>query len=948
MLAEAAVEITARLDSRDAERNVRRDLDRAVERAARQVERDNRLGAAVAKGFQGAERAAGQAGQKAADRFWRDASGRLRDANTGKWVSEAFARAEIEAGRGGRDAGEEFARSFGDGAGRGGRRAGRSFANAFRREVVGRLARISLGGLLAPVLGPLVAVGFSALAAGAASAAAALTSLVAALAPLAGGFAALPASIAGVSAVMGTLRVALSGVGDAFETALTGDAEEFQEALEGISPAARSVARELRALRPALDEIRNAVQDVFFGPLEGQLTRVADALAGPVQRGMAQVARQLGLGARELAAFASEAETVAATRIVFGSVADALAELRPALEPTLTGLRELVTAIIPAFGGWAANVADLAERFEAWATAAARTGEAMQWVDDALTVMGRLSSLAGDLYGILQSVFEAASAAGPNTLGWLSVAASDLNDFLASTDGQLQLIALFRELRRVGEALSPVIRSLVTEIGDIAPAIGDMATAIGPGLAAAVTALGALVEAAGPGLRDFAGGLSEGVQQLAPALGPLGAAIGRVLSALEPLQPLVGQIAGALGTVLADAMERAAPLISTVADALTTALEPVLPVLTQGLLDIQAAIEPVIEHLGTGLAAAIEQIGPALPIVVQSIIDLGVALANVLVALSPVLGPLGQLAGILITLTTAVPLVLLAEGLTLVAEAGAAWLDWIQPVIAWVGRLVASLNNLLTVNGSVTEGLQVYLGQLREAWDATAAAIDNAVTSVVTYTASLPGRVSDAITRFANLVRRTVGEAWRAARREVEQRIDDIVRYVQGLPDRAERALAGISGRLVAEGRALIDGLIEGVRQKATELASTAVRAVDDAVAAVRERLGISSPSKVFALIGEQAGAGLVEGLRGQTEAVRRAAEDLADVSVPTMRAATGGGWSPSWVSGGAGQVGRFPAAAAARAPVTVQQTINMPSPVDPDAFVAYVNQRLVAGLRGV
>ena len=94
------------------------------------------------------------------------------------------------------------------------------------------------------------AAGFAALGTAAAGAATGVVALGAALAPAAGLIAAGPAVILGYQAALGGLKLALTGVGEAFSAGLTGSAAEFSKAVEGLSPAAQAAAQEVRALKP--------------------------------------------------------------------------------------------------------------------------------------------------------------------------------------------------------------------------------------------------------------------------------------------------------------------------------------------------------------------------------------------------------------------------------------------------------------------------------------------------------------------------------------------------------------------------------------------------------------------------------------------------------------------------------------------------------------------------
>ncbi|MEV0236869.1 hypothetical protein [Nonomuraea sp. NPDC050786] len=487
-------------------------------------------------------------------------------------------------------------------------------------------------------------------AAGLASAAQGALGLVAALAPAAGIVAALPGALALGSAALATLKVALAGVGDAFGLALSSNVIDFRDSLVKLSPAARAAALELHAAKPAIDALKSSVQDAFFAPLVGQITAVAAALVGPLKAGMSGVASQMGLAAAEAARFAASAQTSAAVTSIFGALRSAVAAIQPAIAPLLAGFRDLTVVGAGFSAGLVPGIAAAAARFGEFLSNAARSGQALAWMQGAVQVFQQLGTIGGSVVGIVRSIFAAMQTGGSNALGVLGQVLGKVNEFLASAQGQQILVTIFQSLSQVGSVLMPIFTALGGSLAMIAPHVAAIAVALGPGLAAAVSALGPALAALGPGLTMVAQMLSQAFAspELQAGLLALGQGISAVLSAAAPLLPVIGQLAGILGQILGAALTNVASLLQPVILALSSSLKPLLPVLSSAVTQLAAATAPLAAQIGQFLAQALKTV---LPPLVQLAMDLLPPTLELVKALIPVIsswvGSLSEILGVI-------------------------------------------------------------------------------------------------------------------------------------------------------------------------------------------------------------------------------------------------------------------------------------------------------------
>ena len=115
----------------------------------------------------------------------------------------------------------------------------------------------------------------------------------------------------------------------------------------------------------------------------------------------------------------------------------------------------------------------------------------------------------------------------------------------------------------------------------------------------------------------------------------------------------------------------------------------------------------------------------------------------------------------------------------------------------------------------------------------------------------------------------------------VEGIIEAIPQLVAALPDVISAITEGLSGAVSAVwdiGANIVDGLWQGIQSMASWLAENVGEFFKGIVDGAKEMLGISSPSKVFAGIGENMGLGLGEGF---TDAMKGVEKDIQG-AIPT------------------------------------------------------------------
>jgi hypothetical protein len=178
-------------------------------------------------------------------------------------------------------------------------------------------------------------------------------------------------------------------------------------------------------------------------------------------------------------------------------------------------------------------------------------------------------------------------------------------------------------------------------------------------------------------------------------------------------------------------------------------------------------------------------------------------------------------------------------------------------------------------------------------------------------------------------VKRFTGAAWdwvsskvsgaaRGAKDAAVSTFAGLVSWVSGLPGRIVGALGNLGSLLLGAGKDLIRGFINGIKNMAGAVAGAAMDVAKGAVNGIKNFLGISSPSKVFAGLGENVGEGFVQGIAGMRPAVAAEMARLADTQAlgaltvrppagaRTAGASTGVGQDSAVTAGDAGRGSLF------------------------------------------
>ncbi|MEU6496450.1 hypothetical protein ABZ890_39740 [Streptomyces sp. NPDC046984] len=606
-------------------------------------------------------------------------------------------------------------------------------------------------------------------------AAASVVTTLANVAPAAG------VAVTGLAAVQlasGTVKLAAVGMEDALTSALDpSKAKDYAEALKKLSPEARKFAEAVHDAAPQLRALQQSVQDRVFRGLATTLQQTSKSVLPVLRTNLltsATALNNMGTGALTAAKYLADNGTLGKA---LGSASRGLVNLSGIPAVVVNSLGQIAAAAGPTFerltgaaGRAAAGIGDkLSAAFESGAMQAA--------IEHAVDLLKQLADVGGNVFQILGNVFNAVPPGGGGMITVLQSITGALADITGNAAVQAALRTLFTTINTLAETAAPL---LAQALQAVAPVI----TALGPPVQVLIQSLGR--------------GLSPIIDALGPVLVQAAVAFGALVEAAAPLLPVAGQLVAAALPALApllDALqtvfEALAPVVLNVATTLQDTLQPILA-------ELPRTITPLASILADNLVVWLGVLGDLLVQLSPSFIQLGQATAELLVACTPLITAVAELASLLL------------------GQLGPS----LAPVISLTGQFAAILAGGLTqtIRGVVVPAIQllsaVLTGDVSGASEAAKRAVSGLISTAIGLFVSLPAKAAAALGPLAGRLVSAANSAHSQMISAIGRKIGEAVSLIGGLPSRAASALGGLGGRLYSAGQSLISGFISGIQSK--------------------------------------------------------------------------------------------------------------------------------------
>lgn len=243
-----------------------------------------------------------------------------------------------------------------------------------------------------------------------------------------------------------------------------GAATNLNQKMNALPPAAQAFVRQLQAMKPRLDELRQtAAQGFFPGATEG--LRAAMGSFSSVNKVVGETSTVLGDAARKSGELVGSPAFGRDIEIIGGRNAKVIGTLGEAFRHVISALRHVLVAAGP-LTQW---LADLANKWALNAAVAAKAGrengKLADFFDRTRAVTVRLLSIIGHLTHGLFGIGKAGTDSGNSILLSIDRAAKRFDEWSNSVGGQTAIRDFFQRTKDIAAALVPAIANVAGAFG---------------------------------------------------------------------------------------------------------------------------------------------------------------------------------------------------------------------------------------------------------------------------------------------------------------------------------------------------------------------------------------------------------------------------------------------------------------------------------------------------
>lgn len=619
---------------------------------------------------------------------------------------------------------------------------------------------------------------------------------------------------------------------------------DWEAGVKTIQTGSRQIETSARQAGEGLEEVDKSSNKASGGT--GKFAAIAGAMGGLVSTGVSMAVDAISDLSGDIIEASDSAQKFASTLSFAGldtSTIDQLtASTQKYADQTVYDLSDIRNTTAQLAANGVDNYANLAEAAGNLNAVAGGNADTFRSVGMVLTQTAGAGKLTTENWNQLSDAIPGASGKLQEAMKKNGAYTGDFRDAMAK--GQITAEEFNQAVMDLG--MTDAAKEAATSTQTIEGAMGNLeASVVNVGVQLLDSFKGPLTEAMS-GLAEGIGSLPNLFKGLASSAGPALTQIGNVFkTSFAPVGKIVsGQLLPALQPFM-QACQNLGSAIIPVLNAAFQAFTPVLGSLVAKLTEVGVTIMTTVTPVINNIAAVVQA---ALPTIQAAFTTVASTIQGVIDAVFPYIQ----------TVITTVMNVINAIITTVLAAVQGNW----DGVWAGIGNVISTVWNGIKSNVS--------------------AAI-NAVSGVIS---SVMGSINAYWTGAWNAVKGLVSSAWNGITGAVRNGVNSVVNAVSGVKSKITGAFSGAGSWLVSAGRNILQGLTNGIKGAIGAVLNTIRGVASKVVEAVKNVLGIHSPSRVFRdEVGKMIPAGLGIGVEKNEQLAIRPVQSMVSDLLPVSLA---------------------------------------------------------------
>lgn len=696
--------------------------------------------------------------------------------------------------------------------------------------------------------------------------------------------------------------------GPAFQGAMTTVFKGAHDAMAALGPGVSALGDAFLAFAPTLAEVMvlagevasvglGAIAAAFENPaFQGGLTDFFEGLLSGVEA----IAPHIPALAAAFGSVASFAGTLAA---VLGPVLGAAIE---ALAPVVTDLMAGLSAIAPVLGGVLVSAIQAVAPFIQQIV-----GAITEWVVNNPQLAATILAVVGVIGGLIAG---AASLIGA-LLPVVSTIVSIVTAIIGAGGLSAVLAAVSAGFSAFAAAAAPIIAVAAGILVGITALAGALIYAWNTSEAfrnAVVGLFQALMTAAQPVIAFITGTVMPVIMQIVQAVI---SGVTMILNALTPMMTviiqIVTQIIAIMTPIIAFILSVFAPIFTYLGTVVSAAFTFIATIISSAINIVTAILNVFLQLLQGNWSAAwqaVLNVGRVIWESIKAVVMAGITYARTVITagLTMIQGLWSAIWGAISGVASAVWSAIVSfvtSGINRAKAFVSSGMNAIKSIWTTVWNAVSSFvssvlsrivstvsNGINSARNFVSNGLNAIRNFFSNVWNAIVSFVTSALSRVVSTISNGISTARSAVQSGMNAVRSVFSNVLNAVVSAVTSAIGRVVAGFRNMMNRARSTVQGFVSRFKSVGSNIVSGLVDGIKGAAGRAVSAAKGVVDGALSGAKNLLGISSPSKAFAEVGEWSGEGFVEGLEAMRRAAATASEKMvappAPASIPVPASA--------------------------------------------------------------